>query len=188
MVKQLQPGKSWQLTWEPSRNESGHFTMTWQWTKGKEIREGTLQQILIVRLDTTLQQFNSRSIRDYATCTYQVLLIAYVHLFSVFFKVLVICFICFMYIAVYCYSTFIHCTTSHFRIGWFIPMGCDETTSLTLISWCNSRGLNSTHHRLYTMASADSKLDDSSFAVSSIWIAKMLTHSLLGIYLHSFHK
>ena len=27
-------------------------------------------------------------------------------------------------------------------------------------TWCNSRGVNSIHHCLYTMASADSKFDD----------------------------
>ena len=39
-------------------------------------------------------------------------------------------------------------------------LGCDETTSLTSLSWCNSRGVNSTQHCHYTMASADSKFDD----------------------------
>ena len=32
-------------------------------------------------------------------------------------------------------------------------MGYDETISLTSLSWCNSRGKNSTHHGHYTMAS-----------------------------------
>ena len=39
-------------------------------------------------------------------------------------------------------------------------LGYDETTSLTSLSWCNSRGVNSIHHCHYTMASADSKFDD----------------------------
>lgn len=43
-------------------------------------------------------------------------------------------------------------------------LGCDETTSLTSLSWCNSRGVNLTHHCHYTMASADSKFDDLSDA------------------------
>ena len=43
-------------------------------------------------------------------------------------------------------------------------LGCDETTTLTSLSWCNSRGVNSTHHCHYTMASADSKFDDLSDA------------------------
>ena len=41
-----------------------------------------------------------------------------------------------------------------------VALGCDETTSLTSLSWYNSRGVNSTHHSHYTMASADSKYDD----------------------------
>ena len=45
-------------------------------------------------------------------------------------------------------------------------LGCYETTSLTSLSWCNSRGVNSTHHCLYTIATADSKLDDLSDTVS----------------------
>ena len=40
----------------------------------------------------------------------------------------------------------------------------DETTALTSSSWCNSRGVNSIHHCLYTMASGDSKFDDLSEA------------------------
>ena len=43
-------------------------------------------------------------------------------------------------------------------------LGCDETTSLTSLSWCNSRGVNSSHHCHYIMASADSKFDDLSDA------------------------
>ena len=39
-------------------------------------------------------------------------------------------------------------------------LGCDETTSLTSLSWCHSRGVNSIHHCHYTMASAYSKFDD----------------------------
>ena len=60
------------------------------------------------------------------------------------------------------YSTFIHCTNSDFLFGWFehVTLGYDATTSLTTLSWCNSRGVNSIHHCHYTMASADSKFDD----------------------------
>ena len=43
-------------------------------------------------------------------------------------------------------------------------LSCDETTTLTSLSWCNSSGVNSTHHYHYTMASADSKSDDLSDA------------------------
>ena len=32
------------------------------------------------------------------------------------------------------------------------------------LSWCTSRGINSTHHLHYTMASADSQFDDLSDA------------------------
>ena len=41
-----------------------------------------------------------------------------------------------------------------------VALGYDETTSLTSLSWSNSRGVNSIHHCHYTMASADSKFDD----------------------------
>ena len=41
-----------------------------------------------------------------------------------------------------------------------VTLGCDETTSLTPLSWYYSRGVNSIHHCHYTMASADSKFDD----------------------------
>ena len=41
-----------------------------------------------------------------------------------------------------------------------MTLGCDETTSLTSLSWCNSHGVNSTHHCHYTMALADSRFDD----------------------------
>ena len=45
-----------------------------------------------------------------------------------------------------------------------VIVSCDETTTLTSLSWRNSRGVNSTHHCHYTMASADSKFDDLSDA------------------------
>ena len=41
-----------------------------------------------------------------------------------------------------------------------VTLGYDATTSLTSLSWCNSRGVNSIHHCHYTMALADSKFDD----------------------------
>ena len=41
-----------------------------------------------------------------------------------------------------------------------VTLGYDATTSLTSLSWCNSRGVNSIHHSHYTMALADSKFDD----------------------------
>ena len=41
-----------------------------------------------------------------------------------------------------------------------VALGYDETTSLTSLSWCNTRGVHSIHHCHYTMASADSKFDD----------------------------
>ena len=45
-----------------------------------------------------------------------------------------------------------------------VTLSYDETTALTSLSWCNSRGVNSIHHCLYTMASGDSKFDDLSEA------------------------
>ena len=56
----------------------------------------------------------------------------------------------------YYYSTFTHCTNDLYHM----TLGYDATTSLTSLSWCNSRGVNSTHHCHYTMALADSKFDD----------------------------
>ena len=44
-----------------------------------------------------------------------------------------------------------------------VIQGCNGSASLTLLSW-DSRGWNSTHHRHYTMASADSKFHDFSDA------------------------
>ena len=41
-----------------------------------------------------------------------------------------------------------------------VTLGYDATTSLTSLSWCNSRGVNSIHHCHYTMALPDSKFDD----------------------------
>ena len=41
-----------------------------------------------------------------------------------------------------------------------VILGCDETTSLTSLLSCNSRGVNSIHNCHYTMASADSKFDE----------------------------
>ena len=43
-----------------------------------------------------------------------------------------------------------------------VMLGCDETTSLTSLSWCSSRGVNSTHHCHCAMASVDSNYDESS--------------------------
>ena len=41
-----------------------------------------------------------------------------------------------------------------------VILGCDETTTLMSLSWCNGRGVNSTHHCHYTMVLADSKFED----------------------------
>ena len=43
-------------------------------------------------------------------------------------------------------------------------LSCNETTTLTPLTWCNSRGVNSTHHCHYTIALADSKFDNLSDA------------------------
>ena len=45
-----------------------------------------------------------------------------------------------------------------------MTLSYDETTDLTSLSWCNSRGVNSIHHCLYSMASGDSKFDNLSEA------------------------
>ena len=47
---------------------------------------------------------------------------------------------------------------------YYVILGCDETSTLTSLSWCNSLGVNSIRHCHYTMASADSKFDDLSDA------------------------
>ena len=41
-----------------------------------------------------------------------------------------------------------------------MTLSYDEATALTSLLWCNSRGVNSIHHCLYTMVSGDSKFDD----------------------------
>ena len=46
-----------------------------------------------------------------------------------------------------------------------VTLGYHATTSLTSLSWCNSRGVNSTHHCHYTMASADSKFGDPVYSI-----------------------
>ena len=43
-------------------------------------------------------------------------------------------------------------------------LGCDKTNSLMSFLWCNSLGVNSTHHCHHTMALADSKFDNLSDA------------------------
>ena len=45
-----------------------------------------------------------------------------------------------------------------------VTLSYDETTALTSLSWCNSRGVNSIYHCLCTLASGDSKFDDLSEA------------------------
>ena len=59
-------------------------------------------------------------------------------------------------------------------------MGCDETTSLTSLSWYNSRFVNSTH-----MASADSKFNDffctvSNFNTVNVNVNALIARELLG--------
>ena len=69
-----------------------------------------------------------------------------------------------------------------------VTLGCDETTSLESLSWCNSCS------NFYTPLSSPHGLCwpqvwRFSFAVCSIWIIRMLTRSLLvnyREYLHSF--
>ena len=43
---------------------------------------------------------------------------------------------------------------------YYVTLVYDATTSLTWLSWCNSRGVNSIHHCHCTIALADSKFDD----------------------------
>ena len=64
-------------------------------------------------------------------------------------------------------------------------LGNDGTKSLRSLSWCDNRGVNSTHYGHYTMASAHSKFEHLSLflcVVHSILIIKMLTDSLLVNY------
>ena len=63
-----------------------------------------------------------------------------------------------------------------------VTLGYDATTSLTSLSWCNSRGVNSIHHCHYNHGFGWFKVWRFLFAVYSIWIIKMLTHSLLMNY------
>ena len=62
-----------------------------------------------------------------------------------------------------------------------VTLGYDETTSLTALSWCNSRGVNSIHHCHYTMASADSKFDVCSvFNLNNKNVNTLIARELLG--------
>ena len=47
-------------------------------------------------------------------------------------------------------------------------LGCDETTTLKPLSWCNSRGVNSIYHCHYTMALADSKFEHLLYSVFNL--------------------
>ena len=58
-----------------------------------------------------------------------------------------------------------------------VILGCDETTSLTSLSWCKFNTPQSLHHGLGWF-----KVWRSVFAVYLIWIIKMLTHLLLVNY------
>ena len=62
-----------------------------------------------------------------------------------------------------------------------VILGCDETTFLTSLSWCNNRGVNPSHHCHHTMASADSMFD---YFICSVFNLnnEMLTHPLLANY------
>ena len=65
-----------------------------------------------------------------------------------------------------------------------MTLGCDETTSLTSLSWCNSCGVNSTHHCHYTMASADSSLKIfvcSVFKLNNKNVNAFIARELLGL-------
>ena len=67
-----------------------------------------------------------------------------------------------------------------------MTLSYDETTALTSLSWCNSRGVNLIRHCLYTMASGDSKfeadieslIDD---AVPRIYFVKSMINLLLTL-------
>ena len=59
-----------------------------------------------------------------------------------------------------------------------VTLSYDETTALTSLSWCNSRGVNSIHHCPYTMTSGDSKFDD----LSEADIDPLIDHSF-GVHL-----
>ena len=48
------------------------------------------------------------------------------------------------------------CTNSDFLADLYHRiLGCDTTTTLMSLSWCNSRGVNSTYHCHYTIVSAE---------------------------------
>ena len=70
-----------------------------------------------------------------------------------------------------------------------LTLGCDKTTFLMSLSWCNSHGVNSIHHCHYTMALADSKFDDFCCSVFNFSNRNVLKHThclwTIGIYLHS---
>ena len=69
-----------------------------------------------------------------------------------------------------------------------VILGCDEITSLTSLSWCNNRGVNSKLNTPLSLHHGLVYLVYSGFnavflcAVYSIWIIKMLSHSWLVNY------
>ena len=64
-----------------------------------------------------------------------------------------------------------------------VILGCDETTTLTSLSLCNSRGVNSTHHCHYTMDSADSNFNEcfcSVFNLNNNSVNALIVRELTG--------
>ena len=61
------------------------------------------------------------------------------------------------YVRVIIIQVSMHCTNPDFLNGclYHVTLGCYGKTSLTLLSWFNSLGVNSMNHRHYTMASAN---------------------------------
>ena len=85
-------------------------------------------------------------------------------------------FTCVVYTKSYYYSRILIFWLTDF---YQVILGCDKTTSLTSISWCNSHSVNSTHHTMIWLTQTLMSF----FAVYSIWIIiKMFTHSLVMNY------
>ena len=65
-----------------------------------------------------------------------------------------------------------------------VILGCNETTTLSSLLRCNSRGVNSTRHCHYTMASVDSKFNDfffgSVFNLNNKNVKALIARELLG--------
>ena len=84
-----------------------------------------------------------------------------------------------------------YCTISDFLFRWFVPRDTgslrNKLFDVIIVTCCISRGVNSTHHCHYTMASADSKFDDF-FAVINLNKNRSAKRTCVGFDLLLFYS